>query len=630
MDNAEIAAFFANQKVYIVGNSLLREPQRDGYYRIKDHFVSSTEPGYIQLPVGCGKTGLMGLAAFGVAQGRVLIIVPNLTIRVTVLRELDISDPNCFYNKRGVFIPATGPYMSELKTGANIHDCDEAHMVVANIQQFAGSNNRWYQKFPRDYFRMILVDEGHHNVAATWQRLFDYFEGALVVSFTATPMRSDGQQVLGKRLYSFSYTRSMMMGFIAPIEAVFVRPEDVTFTAQGETRTLSLDEVLETREHDWFSRGIAASETCNRHIADAAVLKLREVRRFGTPRQIIAVTCSIRHAKQVAGLFLEHGLHVEVLHSQLPQEQRDRIESALRTGLVDVVVQVQMLGEGYDLGTLSVAAVFRPYRSLSPYIQFVGRVLRLAEPTAPGSPGNRAYLVSHIGLNDERWWEDFRRFDTEDQRFFEEFLAGDEEIIEGEGNNPRLTLRPFMKVLNETVEKYVQKGFLKEVDELMVHDLLNTIRAKGYDPSEFGLTEEMVRLRLEMASQAEREVAAFNPLIQPQRRKEALRTRIHQEARSIADTVVNRLELRHGGRDLLRFSPGRGDTNIAILISLALGYQNKEMGLPSGQRDEASVEQLEAALTATADIADALTATIRMRLNQSDEEDEILTQKGTT
>lgn len=628
MDNGEIATFFADQKISIINNNLVREPQRDAYFRIKDHFKSSKMPGYIQLPVGCGKTGLMGIAPFGVAQGRVLIVVPNLTIRATVLRELNISDPNCFYSKRGVFVPETGPFMSELKTGANIHDCEEAHFVVANIQQFAGAGNKWYEKFPRGYFRMILVDEGHHNVAETWQRLFGYFEDALVISFTATPMRSDGQEVFGQRLYSFSYRRSMMMGFIAPIEAVFVKPEKVTFTAQGETRTLELKEVLEMRDHNWFSKGIALSEACNRHIAAAAVQKLHEVRQFGIPREIIAVACSIRHAEQVAALFREHSLRVEVLHSQLGQEKRDEIEASLRGALIDVVVQVQMLGEGYDLGSLSVAAVFRPYRSLSPYIQFVGRVLRLAEPMVPGSPGNRAYLVSHVGLNDERWWEDFQRFDAEDQQFFAEFLAGEEELIEDEGTGPRLTLRPFMRVLNETVEHYVQKGFLKEVDEVMVQDLLDTIRAKGFEPSEFGLTEEMVRLRLEIAAQAEREVPAFNPPIQPQRKKEALKKRVFQEARSIADTVVNRLELKHGHRDLLRFFPGRGDSNIAILISLALGSQNKQMAIPGGKRDEASVAQFEAALAATPDIVDALTASIRTRLNPKDEENEVPTEES--
>ena len=131
---------------------------------------------------------------------------------------------------------------------------------------------------------------------------------------------------------------------------------------------------------------------------------------------------------------------------------------------------------------------------------------------------------------------------------------------------------------------------------------------------------------LEMAAQSEREVAAFGPPIQPQRMKEALRKRAYQEARSIADTVVNRLELKHGGRDLLRLFQGRGDTNIGILITLALGYQNKRMG--GGKRDEASVAQLEEALAGTPDIADALTAAVRMRLKPGNEADKITTQES--
>lgn len=138
MNNAEIARFFADTQVNIFSNSALREPQREGYYAIHEHFSKSPDPCYVQLPVGSGKTGLMGLTPFALSQGRVLIVAPNLTIRATILRELNASDANCFYIKRGVFVPTGGPFISELKTGANIHDCDNAHFVVANIQQFAG------------------------------------------------------------------------------------------------------------------------------------------------------------------------------------------------------------------------------------------------------------------------------------------------------------------------------------------------------------------------------------------------------------------------------------------------------------------------------------------------------------
>ncbi|HXD31003.1 MAG TPA: DEAD/DEAH box helicase family protein [Pyrinomonadaceae bacterium] len=610
MENPEVGNFFTNTSVNILGNLQLREPQRDAYQAIFQHFEEDDDACYVQLPVGCGKSGLMGLTPFGVTTGRVLIVAPNLTIRKTVYDELDVSNPDCFFSKRGVLSTQDGPFISALKTGANIHDCDNAHFVIANIQQFAGSNNKWYEQLPRDYFQMILVDEGHHNVAETWRKLFDYFNDARIISFTATPLRSDGKRVSGKKVYSYSYVRSMMMGFISPIDVVYVAPRTISFTAQGSTKTLTLKEVLEMRDKDWFSKGIALSEECNRHIVQASIRQLNEVKKHGTPRQIIAAACSIRHATQVAALYHEHGLKAEVLHSDLTQEERDRIEAALRSGLTDAVVQVQILGEGYDLGTLSVAAVFRPYRSLSPYIQFVGRILRLANPQASASAANRVYLVSHVGLNDERWWIDFTNFDRDDQTFFAEYLAGSESEIEEEGS-PRLTLRPFMRVLEETVEKYVQKAYLKDIDETMVDEFLNTIRSKGFEPSEFGLTEEMVRARLQISTSAQRELIPFSPPVQPQRKKEALRTRVYQEARSIADVVINRLGLKHPGRNLIKCYPGRGPSNAAILITLAQGVQNNRMGISAGERDNASLEQLQTALDASADIADQLTSMVR-------------------
>jgi DNA repair protein RadD len=79
MDNNEITRFFTETKVNIWQNPSLREPQIEGYFAIRNHFARSNAPCYVQLPVGCGKTGLMGLTPFGVAQGRVLIIAPNLT-----------------------------------------------------------------------------------------------------------------------------------------------------------------------------------------------------------------------------------------------------------------------------------------------------------------------------------------------------------------------------------------------------------------------------------------------------------------------------------------------------------------------------------------------------------------------
>jgi len=265
---------------------------------------------------------------------------------------------------------------------------------------------------------------------------------------------------------------------------------------------------------------------------------------------------------------------------------------------------VQILGEGYNLGTLSVGALFRAYRHLAPYIQFVGRVLRLADPLSPHSPANKVYLVSHVGLNDERWWNEFTLFDKQDQQFFHEMMTGAQAVVDDE-KGPRMTLRPFMRVLNEAITEYAVKGYLKQVDEGLIEQFKETVRKHGFDLAEFGLTDEALRSRLRMAGAR---VIVASPLpVQPQKRREQLRVRLSQDSRSAADTALNRLSLKHAGKDLLRFYPGKGPNNLIIMIALVNGWLNKQMNLESGEREQASLEQLEIGISKVPDAVDAIT-----------------------
>ena len=81
MTNEEIARFFNTTRPFIQGNPDLRDPQVEGWFRTRQHFRNSTDHAILQIPVGCGKTGLMALLPFETAQGRVLVISPNLLKR---------------------------------------------------------------------------------------------------------------------------------------------------------------------------------------------------------------------------------------------------------------------------------------------------------------------------------------------------------------------------------------------------------------------------------------------------------------------------------------------------------------------------------------------------------------------
>lgn len=54
------------------------------------------------------------------------------------------------------------------------------------------------------------------------------------------------------------------------------------------------------------------------------------------------------------------------IHSDMNEDENEAVLDRLQSGQLYCIVQVQMLGEGFDHPRLSVAAVFRPFRSLAP------------------------------------------------------------------------------------------------------------------------------------------------------------------------------------------------------------------------------------------------------------------------
>jgi hypothetical protein len=77
-----------------------------------------------------------------------------------------------------------------------------------------------------------------------------------------------------------------------------------------------------------------------------------------------------------------------------------------------------------------VAAVFSIFASLSPFVQFVGRIMRVIKPNAPGDPVNSGSVVFHAGANTVRAWEDFKEFAEADQEWFR--LLTEQVPVDGE------------------------------------------------------------------------------------------------------------------------------------------------------------------------------------------------------
>lgn len=590
---------FAVAEADIEANERLREPQREAHRAVREHFESSRAPAIVQIPVGCGKTGIIATLPFGCVRGRVLVVTPNLTIRKGVSAALDIASAECFWAKTRVLSAFTeGPFAAVLDgLDANINDCIESHFVVTNIQQLASSADRWLPQFPPNFFDMILVDEGHHTAAVSWQKVFKRFPDAKVISLTATPFRSDQQPLEGEVIYKYPFARAMLNGYIKQIHSENAAPAELYFTYEGETRRHSLDEVLELREEQWFRRGVALSPECNRHIVERSIQRCNKLRaESGIKHQVIAAACSVDHARQVRAIYEECGYAAKEIHSDMPAEDQDRVLAELKESRLDCIVQVQMLGEGFDHPRLSVAAVFRPYRSLSPYIQFVGRVMRVVHQEKPEHPDNNGWIVSHVGLNNDARWYEFRELDLEDQLLIQQWLAGTDVDPESEGSaEPRS--RRFdsgMLVEDELISHFITHQFLDPEDDRVLDQMLARKVAGDISLGDL-IDREKLQAKLREKAVAQGQDPQSIPG-SPQRRRQTARKRLSERTQSVVARILQDLELGRAGRDVARWTKSGAATNFQVVTRMVSAAVNDFLDVPSKSRQQLSSEQAEAAL----------------------------------
>ncbi len=619
------AGVFRRDDVRIEGNPLLRRPQREAYAAALRHFSSSNQHAIIQLPVGCGKTGTISILPFRLATGRVLAVAPNLEIRGNLYASLDYSGGGSFLRNHGVLSNGTGPSCAILDDEANIRDCDGASIVVTNIQQLvAGQANKWLAKLPPDFFDMIVLDEGHHNVAPSWKDTLERFPDAKIASFTATPFRADGQKVEGNRIYRFPVGDAIKEGYVKDLASHRLEPQELTFTYRGETKRHTIEEVLKLREQDWFSKGVALSPECNKNIVDHSLQCMEELRSRGTAKhQIIAAACSIDHAKAIRALYDERNYKADVIHSGLDGADQDRIRKELKNGELDVIVHVQMLAEGADYPNLSVAAIFRPFRHLVPYVQFVGRVMRVIKQNSPGDPDNRGYVVTHVGLNVDRWWKELKGLDEDDQSFFEGLAMGEKgfalepgaDIALSSGDaSPRRYFTPEMVVLEDVIARFVKERFLPEDIAAIADDVVNAINLRGLDLESLGIDRETLqeKIKTQFAEGASSFGALIPQPVNPQRARQVAKQRLDERVRSAAKQLLNETGLSVGGFDLpLTFPHTAATSNLSAGIVLLNLEVRKFLGVNSGERDILTTEQMVSAHDNMDQLVDQVAATFR-------------------
>ena len=237
---------------------------------------------------------------------------------------------------------------------------------------------------------LIIIDEAHHAVAGSWDKILTKFKTARVVGVTATPSRLDGRG-LGSHFSTLvsgpSVEQLTKLGFLSP-HKVFAPPVIADLSN------------VKTRAGDYANDQLSQAMDRPTITGDA----IGHYKRLADGLPAIAFCCSIAHATSVCEAFNAAGYRAKVVTGKMKMEERDEAISGLADGRTQVLCSVDVVSEGTDVPAVSAAILLRPTQSEALYLQQVGRILR-------PQPGKVAIVLDHVGntfkhgfIDDVRLW----------------------------------------------------------------------------------------------------------------------------------------------------------------------------------------------------------------------------------
>ena len=402
-----------------------------------------------QMPTGTGKTRLFtsiirDINVWGLRHNinyRILIIAHRSELIEQSSRSLDK-----YHIKHGVLAG----------TMKDKRDLTQA-IQVASIQTIIHSSNRCLIEGLQ--FDFIIIDEAHHAVANSYQKLWKFCPNSKKLGVTATPWRMNNSgfaQIFDAYIPSMSIKEFIQKGWLAayqyysiPSDSEIIKSiESIRdFDIEGDYKSSVLTQVFDTSK--------IRAQLYNSYAKNA----------LGKKGIIYSISREhSEHSEHICSQYRSHNIAIENIDSETPAKTRENIIKAFKNGEIDIIVNVDIFSEGFDCPDIEFIQLARPTKSLVKYIQQVGRGLR--------KNGNKRCVIldnvdmySRFGLPDEeRDWESFfygnkiehsiERIDSRNNRNLKEYQntdlsEGNEEMILIQNLNSLQT--PELKDFTQTV-----------------------------------------------------------------------------------------------------------------------------------------------------------------------------------
>lgn len=232
-------------------------------------------------------------------------------------------------------------------------------VVVGSVQTLQRSAR--LERFPRDYFGTIIIDEAHHAITDGYRRILDYFEGAKVLGVTATPDRGDMRnlgEVFDSLAYEYKLTNAIKEGYLCKI------------MAQTIPLQLDISEVGFTSGDYSLGQLGTALDPYLEQIAAEMVQRCRG-------RKTVVFLPLIKTSQKFRDLLNAKGFQSAEVNGQ--SADRKEVLADFDAGKYNVLCNSMLLTEGWDCPSVDCVVVLRPTKVRSLYSQMVGRGTRLAE-----------------------------------------------------------------------------------------------------------------------------------------------------------------------------------------------------------------------------------------------------------
>lgn len=243
---------------------------------------------------------------------------------------------------------------------------------------------------------LIIADECHHTLSASWKKVFDAFSEASLLGVTATPIRTNGAglgQIFQHMVQGPSNTWLTEQGYLCPAR-YFAPPVKADLsnvpTRGGDYAAEALEEVMDENT-----------------ITGDAIAHYKRICE-GVP--MLVCCTSIVHASHVAEEYRKAGYRAVSVDGTMSDEDREDRITGLGTGKYQVLTFCDLIGEGLDVPAATAIQFLRPTKSLILHLQFIGRVLRAiygegydietTEGRLAGianGPKPCAYILDHVG-----------------------------------------------------------------------------------------------------------------------------------------------------------------------------------------------------------------------------------------